>query len=130
MPVCPQQSCRFKAEGLLTLLPGYATPLASVLPHEQYRDNVRLAVFQHVPLMVLAVGIGRYFYARAEMFKSADGAALAAVHEVDVRAYLNIGQMVLLLLAYGPSQPRAVSVLSTLRTTIAGGRDCENPTKR
>jgi len=35
--------------------------------------------------MVLAVGMGRYFYARAEMFKSADGAALAAAQEVDVQ---------------------------------------------
>jgi hypothetical protein len=65
-----------------------------VLPRYRYRGNVQLAVFQHAPLMVLAVGIGRYFYARAEMFKSADGAALAAVQEVDVRIYLDTGQIV------------------------------------
>lgn len=60
-----------------------------------------------VPLTVLAVGIGRYFYARAEMFKSADGAALAAVQEVDVRTYLDTGQIVLLPSAYGRAQEYA-----------------------
>ena len=60
-----------------------------------------------VPLMVLAVGIGRYFYARAEMFKSADGAALAAVQEVDVPTYRNTGQIVLLSSAYGRAQEYA-----------------------
>ncbi len=60
-----------------------------------------------VPLMVLAVGIGRYFYARAEMFKSADGAALAAVQEVDVRTFLDTGQIVLLPSAYGRAQEYA-----------------------
>ena len=60
-----------------------------------------------VPLMVLTVGIGRYFYARAEMFKSADGAALAAVQEVDVRTYLETGQIVLLPSAYGRAQEYA-----------------------
>ncbi|HLB49592.1 MAG TPA: pilus assembly protein TadG-related protein [Anaerolineales bacterium] len=57
--------------------------------------------------MVLAVGIGRYFYARTEMFKSADGAALAAVQEVDVRVFLDTGQIVLLSLAYGRAQEYA-----------------------
>jgi Putative Flp pilus-assembly TadE/G-like len=60
-----------------------------------------------VPIMVLSIGIGRYFYARAEMFKSADGAALAAVQEVDVQAYLNTGQIVLLPSAYGRAQEYA-----------------------
>ena len=54
--------------------------------------------------MVMAVGIGRYFYARAEMFKSADGAALAAAQEVDVQTYLASGQIVLLPSAYGVAQ--------------------------
>ena len=60
-----------------------------------------------LPLMVLAVGIGRYFYARAEMFKSADGAALAAAQEVDVVTYLNTKQIVLLPSAYGVAQQYA-----------------------
>ena len=60
-----------------------------------------------IPLMVLAVGIGRYFYARAEMFKSADGAALAAAQEVDVVTYLNTKQIVLLPSAYGVAQAYA-----------------------
>jgi hypothetical protein len=60
-----------------------------------------------VPIVVLAVGIGRYFYARAEMFKSADGAALAAVQEVDVRTYLNTKEIVLMPSAYGKAQEYA-----------------------
>ena len=60
-----------------------------------------------IPLMVMAVGIGRYFYARAEMFKSADGAALAAAQEVDVVTYLNTKQIVLLPSAYGVAQAYA-----------------------
>ena len=60
-----------------------------------------------IPVMVLAVGIGRYFYARAEMFKSADGAALAAAQEVDVVTYLNTKQIVLLPSAYGVAQAYA-----------------------
>lgn len=60
-----------------------------------------------VPLMVLAIGLGRYFYARAEMFKSADGAALAAAQEIDVQAYLESGQIVLLPSAYSRAQEYA-----------------------
>jgi len=57
--------------------------------------------------MVLAVDIGRYFYARAEMFKSADGVALAAAHEVDVRVYSNTKEVVLLSSAYSRAQEYA-----------------------
>ncbi|MBI5290253.1 MAG: hypothetical protein HY872_00045 [Chloroflexi bacterium] len=60
-----------------------------------------------LPLVVLAMGIGRYFYARAEMFKSADGAALAAAQEVDVPTYLSTKQIVLLPSAYGVAQAYA-----------------------
>ena len=60
-----------------------------------------------VPLVVLGVGFGRYFYARAEMFKSADGAALAAVQEVDPEAWLEAKQVVLLPTAYSVAQQYA-----------------------
>lgn len=60
-----------------------------------------------VPMMALAIGVGRYFYARAEMFKSADGAALAAVQEVDVRRYLSTKETVLLPSAYSRAQEYA-----------------------
>ncbi len=57
--------------------------------------------------MVLAVGIGRYFSAWAEMFKSADGAALAAVQEVDVQTFLDTGQIILLPSTYSRAQEYA-----------------------
>lgn len=78
-----------------------------MLPHYHYRGNVRLRVYQHAPLVVLATGVGRFFYAQAEMFKSADGAALSAVQEVDVRTFLDTGQIVLLPSAYGRAQEYA-----------------------
>ncbi len=53
-----------------------------------------------VPLVALAVNLGRFFYARAEMYKVADAAALAAAREVDVEAYRQTGQIVLLPSAY------------------------------
>ena len=53
-----------------------------------------------VPMLVLSVGVGRYLYARAEMYKAADGAALAAAQEADVVEYLNSRRIVLLPSAY------------------------------
>ena len=50
---------------------------------------------------------GRYFYARAEMYKAADGAALAASAEVDVPLYQATGQIVLMPSAYGVAQTYA-----------------------
>ena len=48
-----------------------------------------------VPMLALALNLGRYFYARAEMYKCADAAALAAAQEVDVAHYLQTGEAVL-----------------------------------
>jgi hypothetical protein len=78
-----------------------------VPPHYDHRGNVQIAVFQHTPLMVLALGLGRYFSARAEMFKSADGAALAVVQEVDVPTFLDTGQTILLPSTYSRAQEYA-----------------------
>lgn len=60
-----------------------------------------------VPLLVLGFGVGRYFYARAEINKAADGAALAAAQEADVVEYLNTKQIVLLPSAYTLAQQYA-----------------------
>lgn len=54
----------------------------------------------------LSIGLAniRYFNMRryvAAIRRSADGAALAAVQEVDVRAFLDTGQILLLPSAYG-----------------------------
>ncbi len=57
--------------------------------------------------MLITVGLGRYMYARAEMYKSADGAALAAVQEVDVQAYRERREIVLLPSAYALAQEYA-----------------------
>jgi uncharacterized membrane protein len=46
-----------------------------------------------VPLMVLAWDVGRLFYARGEIQKAADAAALAAAREVDVPHYMHTGEL-------------------------------------
>jgi uncharacterized membrane protein len=48
-----------------------------------------------VPLMVLAWDVGRLFYARGEIQKAADAAALAAAREVDVPHYVLTGEVLL-----------------------------------
>ena len=48
-----------------------------------------------VPMLALALNLGRFFYARAEMYKCADAAALAAAQEVDVPLYLLTGEALL-----------------------------------
>ena len=48
-----------------------------------------------VPLLVLVWDVGRLFYARGEVQKAADAAALAAVREVDVPYYMQTGEVVL-----------------------------------
>ena len=60
-----------------------------------------------VPMFMLGLGFGRYFYARAEAFKSADGAALAASQEVDIPLYVRTGQVVLLPSAHSRAQEYA-----------------------
>ncbi len=48
-----------------------------------------------VPLMVLAWDVGRLFYARGEIQKAADAAALAAAREIDVPHYMLTGEVLL-----------------------------------
>jgi len=40
-----------------------------------------------VPIMALSIELGRYFYARAEVSKAADAAALAAASEISQRVF-------------------------------------------
>jgi len=46
-----------------------------------------------VPLAAFTIGLGRYFYARAEVQKAADAAALAAAQEVDLALYRDTGRI-------------------------------------
>ncbi len=48
-----------------------------------------------VPLLVLAWGVGRFFYARGELQKAADAAAEAAAREIDVPHYMDTGEILL-----------------------------------
>jgi len=46
-----------------------------------------------MPLMALAVDVGRYLYARQELGKAADAAAVGAVVEIDWRAFRENGEI-------------------------------------
>jgi uncharacterized membrane protein len=46
-----------------------------------------------VPIMALGIELGRYYYARAEIAKSADAAALAAAAEINLRIFENSGDL-------------------------------------
>jgi Flp pilus assembly protein TadG len=61
-----------------------------------------------VPLAAFTVGLGRYFYARAEVQKAADAAALAAAQEVDLALYRDQGRVELLASAYSVASSYAV----------------------
>ncbi len=68
---------------------------------------VGFLTFAVVPLLALAINVGRWYYARAEVYKAADAAALAAVQEVDVPVYIETGQIVIKPSAYGQAQTYA-----------------------
>ena len=68
------------------------------LPNEHGYAMAFWAVFMGtvmVPLMVLAWDVGRLFYARGEIQKAADAAALAAAREIDVPHYMLTGEVLL-----------------------------------
>ena len=46
-----------------------------------------------IPIMALSIELGRYFYARAEIAKSADAAALAAAAEISQRVFEETGDL-------------------------------------
>ena len=46
-----------------------------------------------VPILALSIELGRYFYARAEVAKAADAAALAAAAEIDQQVFEESGNL-------------------------------------
>lgn len=46
-----------------------------------------------IPIMALGIELGRYYYARAEIAKAADAAALAAAAEVSQRVFEETGDL-------------------------------------
>ena len=46
-----------------------------------------------VPVMALSIELGRYFYAKAEIAKAADAAALAAAAEINQRVFEESGDL-------------------------------------
>lgn len=49
--------------------------------------------FVMIPIMALGIELGRYFYARAEIAKAADAAALAAAAEINQRIFESSGDL-------------------------------------
>jgi Flp pilus assembly protein TadG len=49
--------------------------------------------FVMIPIMALGIELGRYFYARAEIAKAADAAALAAAVEINQRIFEDSGNL-------------------------------------
>lgn len=49
--------------------------------------------FVLIPILALSIELGRYFYARAEVAKSADAAALAAAAEINQRIFEETGDL-------------------------------------
>jgi Flp pilus assembly protein TadG len=49
--------------------------------------------FVMIPIMALGIELGRYFYARAEIAKAADAAALAAAAEINQRVFEASGNL-------------------------------------
>ena len=46
-----------------------------------------------IPIMALGIELGRYYYARAEIAKAADAAALAAASEINQRLFEDSGDI-------------------------------------
>ncbi len=46
-----------------------------------------------IPIMALGIELGRYYYARAEIAKAADAAALAAASEISQRVFEETGDL-------------------------------------
>ncbi len=49
--------------------------------------------FVMIPILALGIELGRYFYARAEIAKAADAAALAAAAEINQRIFEESGDL-------------------------------------
>jgi len=64
-----------------------------------------------MPLMILTWDVGRLFYARGELQKAADAAALAAVREVDVVHYMETKEI--LLRSSAPAYARGYALVNS-----------------
>lgn len=73
------------------------------------------AAFVMVPLLMMAIGLGRYAFAAAEVQEAADLAALAAVRDVNVRHFEQTGQITFSGLVY----PRAVYYANSCTSYLA-----------
>lgn len=71
--------------------------------------------FVLVPLLTMAIGLGRYAFAAAEVQEAADLAALAAVRDVNVRHFEQTGQITFSGLVY----PRAVYYANSCTNYLA-----------
>lgn len=60
-----------------------------------------------LPLLALAIEVGRYSFARAEVSKAADAAALAAAIEIDRSVFRETGQVVVTPQAWAEAQEYA-----------------------
>lgn len=78
---------------------------------------VGFLTFCLVPLAALSVGLGRYFYARAEVQKAADAAALAAAQEVDLALYRDTGRIELM-----PSAASVAGGYATMNSSYLAAR--------
>jgi Flp pilus assembly protein TadG len=72
------------------------------------------AAFVLVPILGLAIEMGRYAMVRGKLQDAADAAALAAVREVDVSAWRENGQIVFLPSAYAEANAYVYQNLSDL----------------
>ena len=60
-----------------------------------------------IPLLALAIEVGRYSFAKAEVGKAADAAALAAAIEIDRAVFRDAGEIVLTAQAWAQAQAYA-----------------------
>ena len=71
-----------------------------------------------MPLMILTWDVGCLFYARGELQKAADAAALAAVREVDVVHYMETKEI--LLSSSAPAYARGYALVNSHYLTQKG----------
>ena len=62
-----------------------------------------------LPMLALAIEVGRYSYARGELAKAADAAALAAAIEIDRSVFRDTGQVMLTSATWAQAQAFATA---------------------
>ena len=74
--------------------------------------------FVLVPILIMAIGLGRYAFAAAEIQEAADLAALAAVRDVNIRLFEQTGQITFSGMVY----PRAAHYANSCTNYLADRR--------